>query len=80
MCYVDDVMLGSPVKLYYVDSARCVLNALNEHRWTINTDKGIWLYDEVQFLGIRVSAEGIQLGRGILMKFIDLKRPRNKQE
>lgn len=43
MCCVDDVLMGSPVKLGHVESIKCVLNALKEHGWTVNADKGQWL-------------------------------------
>lgn len=44
-----------------------------------NARKGQWMQTKIEFLWTSMSSKGIELRKGIMMKFGDLKMRRNRQ-
>lgn len=80
MRYVDDVLVGSPSEHGHEDALKSIFFVLQSHGWIVTSSKGQWLTGEVEFLGTKVTVDGIQPHKGMFLKLQDLKIPRNKQE
>ena len=57
--YIDDILVASPSLSVHHDHLRALFIRLQEHNITVNPDKCVFGVTEVEFLGHRVTQEGI---------------------
>ncbi|MEO1438418.1 MAG: RNase H-like domain-containing protein, partial [Bacteroidota bacterium] len=57
--FVDDIFVGSPDETTHLECLEIVFKRLMEHGLRISFKKCAWMKKEVDFLGFRVSSEGI---------------------
>ncbi|XP_026288983.1 uncharacterized protein K02A2.6-like [Frankliniella occidentalis] len=58
--YLDDLLLAAKTKEALQDLMKKVLTLLNKHKVQINVAKCVFIEEQVDFLGLRLSARGLQ--------------------
>lgn len=80
VCYVDDALVGSNKPGDHLEVLKETTRVLEWHGWTLNVNKRQWGVKEIDFLGYRVSAQGIKPSNNLIEKLSDLQQPHNKQQ
>ena len=59
LVYLDDILVASPDRLSHAEHLRCVLQCLRDNGLVLNRAKCEFFHSEVEFLGLRVTADGV---------------------
>ena len=78
--YLDDLITAADEYGEHLEQIRNVLEALKQAGLTVRLSKCRFFMKSVQFLGFRVSREGIQPGRKKLLAVEEFQRPTNVHE
>ena len=78
--YVDDLIVFGKTFEEYVKNLRTVLNRLRETGLRLNPDKCLILQQELEYLGHKVSTEGIRPLERNVEKILNFPIPKNKKE
>lgn len=78
--YLDDVLLYSRTAEEHLQHIRLVLERFRQHKLYVNPSKSSFNQKEVEFLGMRVSSEGILPSKSKVKAIQEWPRPTNVQE
>ena len=77
MCYLDDILIYSKTRQAHERHVREVLDRLREARLIANLKKCELFKTELEFVGFRISAEGILPSKSKIKAIQDWPRPSN---
>ncbi|GFW18557.1 reverse ribonuclease integrase [Trichonephila clavipes] len=77
---MDDVIISSPSFTHHVEHLREVFRLLQDARLTLNKDKCKFGCDELKYLGLIISKEGIKTDETKVRAIVKMKSPRNSKE
>ncbi|KAG1262306.1 hypothetical protein G6F66_014312 [Rhizopus arrhizus] len=80
LVYLDDILVYSKSEEEHLEHLRLVLHKLRENKLFANPKKCIFNQTSVEFLGYRVSAEGILPSESKIVAVKDWPKPTNVQE
>lgn len=78
--YLDDVLLYSKTAEEHIEHIKLVLERFRQHKLYVNPSKSSFNQQEVEFLGMRVSAQGILPSKSKVKAIQEWPRPTNVQE
>ena len=78
--YVDDLNIASTTETDHIIAIREFFDRLRKHNLKIKLSKCEFFQDEVEFVGHRISSEGIRPSKKYIKKIIQLSEPTNKKE
>lgn len=78
--YLDDVLLYSKTAEEHIKHIKLVLERFRQHKLYVNPSKSSFNQQEVEFLGMRVSAQGILPSKSKVKAIQEWPRPTNVQE
>ncbi|GFT45598.1 retrovirus-related Pol polyprotein from transposon opus [Trichonephila clavipes] len=76
---MDDVIISSPSVTHHVEHFREVFRLLQEAGLTLNKDKCKFGCDELKYLGLIISKEGIKTDETKVRVIVEVKPPRNSK-
>ncbi|GFU00692.1 retrovirus-related Pol polyprotein from transposon 297 [Trichonephila clavipes] len=78
--YMDDVIISSPSFTHHIEHLREVFRLLQDAGITLNKDKCKFGCDELKYLGLIISKEGIKTDETKVRVIVEMKPPRNSKE
>ncbi|GFU09202.1 retrovirus-related Pol polyprotein from transposon 297 [Trichonephila clavipes] len=78
--YMDDVIISSPSFTHHVENLREVFRLLQDAGLTLIKEKCKFGYDELKYLGLIISKEGIKTDETKVRATVEMKPPRNSKE
>ncbi|GFX83716.1 retrovirus-related Pol polyprotein from transposon 17.6 [Trichonephila clavipes] len=78
--YMDEVIISSPSFTYHVEHLREVFRLLEDAGLTLNKEKCKFGCDELKYLGLIISEEGIKTDETKVRAIVEMKLPRNSKE
>ncbi|GFT01948.1 retrovirus-related Pol polyprotein from transposon opus [Trichonephila clavipes] len=78
--YIDDVIISSPLFTHHVEHLREVFRLLQDAGLTLNKEKCKFGCDELKYLGLIISKEGIKTDETMVRAIVDMKPLRNSKE
>ena len=78
--YIDDIIIASRTLQEHKRHVRIVLKELKDHGLHIRAHKCLWFKNELEYLGIKISEQGICPTRKSVDKVLNFRRPRNTKE
>ena len=77
--YVDDLLLASGSFTEHLDHLRTTLNMLQLNRLVINPTKTYVAYEEIEYLGYRITGDTIRISDSKIKAIRDLPTPKNRK-
>ncbi|GFT15461.1 retrovirus-related Pol polyprotein from transposon opus [Trichonephila clavipes] len=78
--YMDDVIISSPTFTHHVENLREVFRLLHDAESTLNKENCKFGCDELKYLGLIISKEGIKTDETKVQAIVEMKPPRNSKE
>lgn len=78
--YVDDIVIGSPTFEKHLRHLKEFFEDIRTSGITLNLSKTKWAKREIEFVGHRISAEGVMPMEDKLEKIFKIERPRNVKQ
>ena len=80
LIYQDDICIGAISENQLHDKVNMAMNILSEAGMTVNEEKCVFKSKEINFLGYRISAQGVRPDTKLVEKIKGVKRPMNKRD
>ncbi|GFX63485.1 retrovirus-related Pol polyprotein from transposon 297 [Trichonephila clavipes] len=78
--YMDDVIISSPSFTHYIEHLKEVFRLLQDAGLTLNKEKCKFGCDELKYLGLIISKEGIKTDETKVRAIVEMKPPRNSKD
>ena len=80
ICYIDDILITGPTDQVHLQNLRAVLKKLKEHDIRAKLAKCAFMKSSVEYLGHKVSAEGLQPLESKTDAIVRAPEPQNLQQ
>ena len=80
ICFMDDILVYSKSKEEHITHLQQVLSILRKEKFYAKLSKCSFGLEEIEFLGYRISKNGIECSKNKIKAIQDMPSPKNKKE